>query len=169
MTTTARLFLALLFLGLMVGGLSAQVTLERNAFVYHGSAANATAPATIDDDKVRAATVEWQTIRSEGIDERSARGRQLAAKMNKRIRAAVRAVASSQGRDLVVREQDIADDQGREVVDLTDAVVREIEASCPGHGRGAAAQRARRTVSTILRSDSRSRSTSSSTRICGSG
>ncbi|HEB53237.1 MAG TPA: hypothetical protein ENI87_08295 [bacterium] len=106
---------------------SAQVTLRRGAVVYHGSSANTTAPATIKEKRVRAATPEWKKIEDLGIDPTSARGKQLITKMNKRIRAAVKAVADSEGRDMVTRKKDLKDDRGREVVDLTDLVIAELE------------------------------------------
>ena len=107
---------------------SAQVTLKRKAVVYIGSAANTSAPATVDEKKVRASTPEWQKIERDGIDPDSARGKQLITKMNQRIRKAVKAVADSESRDMVTRKKDMKDDRGRAVVDLTDQVVAEIEA-----------------------------------------
>jgi hypothetical protein len=107
---------------------SAQVSLKKKAVVYVGSAANTTAPATLVAKKVRSATPEWKKIKSDGIDPDSARGKQLITKMNKRIRKAVKAVADSESRDMVTRKMDLRDDQGREVVDLTDLVIAEIEA-----------------------------------------
>ncbi|MCA8952102.1 MAG: hypothetical protein KDE27_21510 [Planctomycetes bacterium] len=114
-------------MALMAGMLSAQVTLKRGAVVYFGSAANTTAPATIDLDKVKSATEQWQKIEADGIDPDSARGKQLIQEMNKVIREAVKSIARDESRDLVVREKDITDDQGREVVDLTKKVVEKIE------------------------------------------
>ena len=67
----------------------AQVTLQKGAVVYTGSPANTTAPATIAETKVRAATPEWQKIEDEGIDPQSARGKQLITRMNSRISKAV--------------------------------------------------------------------------------
>jgi Skp family chaperone for outer membrane proteins len=125
--TRFHLFSTVLGIILLAAGATAQVTLKRGAVVYHGSAANTTAPATIDEKKVREATVEWQTIESEGINPDSARGKQLFQKMTQRIREAVKAVASDENRDLVVRSKDIADDQGHTVVDLTDKVIEKIE------------------------------------------
>ena len=107
---------------------SAQVTLKRKAVVYIGSAANTSAPATVDEKKVRASTPEWQKIERDGIDPGSARGKQLITKMNQRIRKAVKAVADNESRDMVTRKKDMKDDRGRAVVDLTDQVVAEIEA-----------------------------------------
>lgn len=112
----------------LAAGLSAQVTLRRGAVVYTGSAANTTAPATIDAKKVRVATKEWQEIEAESIDLESARGKQLLQKMNGRVREAVKAVAGEESRDLVVRKKDIADKQGRVVMDLTDKVVAQLKA-----------------------------------------
>jgi len=106
---------------------SAQVTLRKGAKVYHGSAANTTAPATVKERKVRAATPEWKKIESDGIDPQSARGKQLITKMNARIRKAIKAVADAESCDLVTRKKDLKDDRGRTVVDLTDEVVRKIE------------------------------------------
>lgn len=106
---------------------SAQVTLKKGAVVYHGSAANTTAPASVKEKKVRAATPEWQKIEDEGIDPDSARGKQLITRMNKRIRKAVKSVAQAESRDLVTRKKDMKDDRGREVLDLTDEVIKKIE------------------------------------------
>ena len=106
---------------------SAQVTLKRKAVVYIGSAANTSAPATVDEKKVRASTPEWQKIERDGIDPGSARGKQLITKMNDRIRKAVKSVADDEGRDMVTRKKDLKDDRGRDVADLTDAVISELE------------------------------------------
>lgn len=106
--------------------LGAQVTLKRGAVVFHGSSSNTSAPATIDETRVKEATKEWQKIQAEGIDPDSAQGRQLIAQMNARIRDAVRSVATSEGRDMVARKGDISDRQGREVVDLTDRVINQL-------------------------------------------
>jgi Skp family chaperone for outer membrane proteins len=103
-----------------------QVTLKRGAVVYHGSASNTTAPATIEETTVRDATPEWRKIQAEGIDPESAHGRQLLSQMHTRIRAAVRAVAVAEGRDLVVNRVDLLDARGREVVDLTRQVVAQL-------------------------------------------
>ena len=105
---------------------AAQVTLKRGAIVYHGSASNTSAPATINEVRVRDSTREWQKIQAEGIDTDSAHGKQLIAQMNARIRDAVKAVASAESRDMVARKDDIADRQGREVVDITDKVVSQL-------------------------------------------
>ena len=127
MTTRLHLFSTAMCIALLAGAVSAQVTLKRGAVVFHGSAANTTAPATIDWEKVRGVTVEWQKIEAEGIPEKSAHGKQLIRKMNQRVREAVRSVASDESCDLVVREGDIADDQGRSVSDLTDLVITKVE------------------------------------------
>jgi Skp family chaperone for outer membrane proteins len=94
--------------------------------VYVGSASNTSAPAIVDEAKLRDATAEWQRIQSEGIDPDSAQGKQLIVRMNQRIRDAVKGIAESQGRDMVVRKGDITDRQGRDVVDLTDQVVSRL-------------------------------------------
>jgi hypothetical protein len=105
---------------------AAQVALKKGAVVYHGSASNTSAPATIQEAKVRQATVEWRKIQAEGIDVSSAQGKQLIVQMNNRIREAVRAVAEAESRDMVTRKDDIADHQGRDVVDLTDKVIGKL-------------------------------------------
>ena len=127
MKSSNYMLLTVLVTALMTGTATAQVTLKRGAVVYFGSAANTTAPATIDLEKVKDATEEWKKIKADGIDPDSARGKQLTQKMNKAIREAVKAVASDESRDLVVRKKDISDKQGREVVDLTKKVVEKIE------------------------------------------
>ena len=118
----------LLLAVLLAASVSAQVTLKKKAVVYVGSAAITTAPATLDASKVRLATPEWKKIQGSGIDPSSARGKQLITKMNLRIRQAVKAVADAEGRDMVTRKKDLKDDRGRDVVDLTDLVITEIEA-----------------------------------------
>ena len=118
----------LLLAVLLATSVSAQVTLKKKAVVYVGSASNTSAPATLDAAKVRLATPEWKKIQSSGIDPNSARGKQLITKMNQRIRQAVKSVADAEGRDMVTRKKDLKDDRGRDVVDLTDLVITEIEA-----------------------------------------
>lgn len=113
---------------LLVAAVTAQVKLKRGAVVYTGSASNTSAPATIDETKVREATEEWKRIQSEGIDPDSAQGKQLLVKMKNRIRDAVKSVATDESRDLVVRKDDISDEQGKEVLDLTDKVVDKLGA-----------------------------------------
>jgi hypothetical protein len=106
--------------------LSAQVTLKRGAVVYCGSGSNTTAPAVIDEARVKAATREWQRIQSEGIDLDSAQGKQLVHQMNSKVLEAVRSVAQEESRDLVVGKDDIADKRGKDVTDLTDKVVSKL-------------------------------------------
>lgn len=116
--------LAILFL--FAAPAHAQVGVKKGAVIYHGSASNTSAPATIDEAKVREATAEWKKIQSEGIDQSSAHGKQLLAQMNNRIREAVKSVAETEGRDMVSRKDDITDKQGRDVADLTDKVVGKL-------------------------------------------
>ncbi|MEO6594302.1 MAG: hypothetical protein ABIP94_06080 [Planctomycetota bacterium] len=106
--------------------LFAQVTLKRGAVVYFGSASNTSAPATVSETKLRDATKEWQKIQAEAIDHNSAQGKQLIAQMSSSMKEAVKAIAAAEGRDLVVRKDDITDQQGRDVVDLTDKVVAKL-------------------------------------------
>ena len=73
----------------------AQVDLKTDAVVYFGSASNTSAPATIDQAKVRKATPEWQKIQAEGVRRGSARYILLMGEMDKRIRKAARAAASA--------------------------------------------------------------------------
>jgi Skp family chaperone for outer membrane proteins len=110
----------------LVAPLASQVTLKRGAVVFHGSASNTSAPATIEEVRVREATREWHKIQAEGIDPDSAQGKQLIAQMNAKIREAVKAVATAESRDLVARKGDIADRQGRDVIDLTDRVIAQL-------------------------------------------
>jgi hypothetical protein len=113
---------------LLAAPLVAQVGVKKGAVVYHGSASNTSAPATIDETKVKEATAEWKKIQAESIDTASAHGKQLLAQMNTRIREAVKAVAEAEGRDMVARKDDINDKQGRDVIDLTDKVVTKVGA-----------------------------------------
>ena len=100
--------------------------MKKGAVVYHGSASNTTAPASIDETKVRDASKEWQKIQSEGIALDSAQGKQLMAQMHTKIREAVKEVATAESRDMVTKAGDITDKQGRDVVDLTDKVVAKL-------------------------------------------
>jgi len=108
------------------GPLAAQVSLKRGAVVYAGSAANTSAPATIDYAKVKEATKEWKKLRSDGIDPDSAQGLQLLQQMSDRIREAANQAANDESRDLVVRKDDIVDPQGKSVADLTDKVIGKL-------------------------------------------
>jgi hypothetical protein len=121
-----RSFSVVFLLQALAVGASAQVDLKDAAVVYFGSSANTTAPATLDEARVREATTEWQTIKAEGVRPGSARYILLAAEMDKRIREAVKSAAGEAGRDLVVRSNDIDDARGREVLDLTDKVVGKL-------------------------------------------
>lgn len=105
----------------------AQVELKQDAVVYCGSASNTSAPATIDEAKVREATPEWQTIQAEGVRRGSARYILLVAEMDKRIRVAAQKAAQGDGRDLVVRKGDISDDRGKQVADLTKSVIDSLD------------------------------------------
>ena len=122
-----HLCLAVLLLLTAASSLAAQVKVKRGAVVYTGSASNTTAPATVSEKKLRKATPEWQKIQDEDIDTDSARGKQLIVKMNQRIRRAVKNVASAESRDMVTRKRDLKDAQGRDVVDLTQKVIDELE------------------------------------------
>lgn len=117
---------AVLCLAFLIAPLAAQVTVRSGAVVYHGSASNTTAPAVIDETKVKEATPEWKKMQAEGIAPDSAQGKQLVVKMNNRIQEAVRSVATAENRDMVARKDDITDKQGREVTDLTDKVARKV-------------------------------------------
>lgn len=119
--------LSLVLLALLpLQSLLAQVTVKSGAVVYHGSASNTSAPATIDEAKVREATPEWKKMQAEAIDPDSAQGKQLMVRMNTRIQDAVRSVAAAENRDLVTRKDDISDRQGRDVTDLTDKVAKKV-------------------------------------------
>ncbi len=104
----------------------AQVHLRPDAVVFAGSAINTTAPAVIDELRVRRATAEWQTIESESIRHGSARYMLLMADMDIRIRLAVKQAAASACKDLVVRTGDLNDRKGRLVTDLTDDVIARL-------------------------------------------
>jgi len=119
--------LSLVLLALLpLQSLLAQVTVKSGAVVYHGSASNTSAPATIDEAKVKEATPEWKKMQAEGIDPDSAQGKQLVVRMNTRIQDALRSVAAAENRDLVTRKDDISDRQGRDIVDLTDKVAKKV-------------------------------------------
>ena|ERR1041384_4801971 len=105
------------------------VGLKKDAVVYCGSASNTTAPACIDEEKVRDATPEWKTIQSEGVKKGTARYKLLVADMHKRIRAAVKAAAGHTSHDLVVNRGDVEDARGKDVVDLTSEVIARLEQS----------------------------------------
>jgi hypothetical protein len=104
----------------------AQVDLRADAVVYFGSASNTSAPAVIDEQKVREATPEWQTIQADGVRRGSARYMLLMGEMDRRIRAAAGTAASNASKDLVVRSGDITNDNGRTAVDLTSDVIANL-------------------------------------------
>jgi hypothetical protein len=121
-----RLHAVLTTFALLTAAAGAQVGVKKNAVVYHGSASNTSAPAVIQECKVKEATPEWKKIQAEGIDTSSAHGKQLVVQMNNRIREAVKSIAEAEGRDMVTRKDDVTDKQGREVLDLTDKVVAKV-------------------------------------------
>lgn len=125
LTIAPALFAFVVALGLAMPA-AAQVTLKRGAVVYCGSQSNTTAPAIVDETKVKEATKEWQKIQSEGIDHESAQGKQLLQQMNNKVREAIKAIATDESRDLVVRKDDITDKRGKDVTDLTDKVVAKL-------------------------------------------
>lgn len=116
----------LLALITIAGPVLAQVGVKKGAVVYHGSASNTSAPAVIDESRVREATREWKKMQAEGIVADSAQGRQLLAQMNNRIRDAVKDIAAAESRDMVTRKDDITDKHGKDVVDLTDKVASKV-------------------------------------------
>ncbi len=113
---------------LVAASLPAQVVVKKGGVVYHGSASNTSAPAMIQEGKVKEATPEWKRIQAEGIDQGSAQGKQLLVQMTTRIKNAAKEAAEEAGRDMVARKDDITDKQGRDVVDLTDKVVAKVGA-----------------------------------------
>jgi hypothetical protein len=123
MTNHTRWLPALAFLVISTTPTLAQVDLKQDAVVYHGSASNTSAPATIDEAKVREATPEWQTIQADGVRRGSARYILLVAEMDKRVRSAVQQAAASAGKDLVVRSGDVSNAHGKPVTDLTKDVI----------------------------------------------
>jgi hypothetical protein len=80
----------------------------------------------IDEQKVREATPEWQTIQADGVRRGSARYMLLMGEMDRRIRTAASTAASSASKDLVVRSGDITNDNGRTAVDLTSDVIANL-------------------------------------------
>ncbi len=104
----------------------AQVDLKSDAVVYFGSCSNTSAPAVLDEQRVREATQEWQTIQAEGVRRGSARYMLLVGEMDRRIRAAARTAASNASKDLVVRSGDIQNDNGKTVVDITSDVIANL-------------------------------------------
>ncbi|MHC4515437.1 MAG: hypothetical protein ACYTGW_20805 [Planctomycetota bacterium] len=100
---------------------------KRSAVVFYGSPTTCSQPATIDYKKVRKATPEWKTIRSEGVRKGSGRYDLLISAMNGRIKRACKSAAEAGGRDCVVREGDIKDARGLSVQDLTKGVIGALE------------------------------------------
>jgi hypothetical protein len=114
------------FLGLAAVLPAQRPEIKSTAEVLFGSTANCTQVATIDYAKVAMATVEYQTIKSEGIQKGSARYDLLAAEMQKRIKEACKAAAQASGCDCVVRSSDVSTEKGGKVVDLTDDVIGKL-------------------------------------------
>jgi hypothetical protein len=129
MQSTTRIFLLGAMLALVPCGIATAqgIEVKSDALVLVGSAGNTTKPASIQLDKVRKATPEAKTIRSEGVAKGSARYELLMSEMNQRIKAAAERAAQSGGHDCVVSSKDITDDKGMRVVDLTDKVIEQLE------------------------------------------
>lgn len=119
----------LLLLSLFLAGpvLAQGIETRPGAVVLFGNSGNCSQPATINFTKVQKATPEYRTIRSEGVRKGSARHDLLTSQMNARIERAVAAAADGEGRDCVVRKGDIKDKKGLSVVDLTQAVIGELD------------------------------------------
>ena len=103
------------------------IVTKRSAAVLFGSAAQCSQPASIDLERVRKRTPEWKTIRAEGVRKDSARYNLLMSEMSQRIQRACKKVGEENARDCIVDRDDIVDDRGLEVVDLTDEVVDALE------------------------------------------
>ena len=125
LATSLRLLLALIAFSLAV---SAQgVILREDSMVLYGSAANCTQPASVDFQKLKKATPEWKTIRSEGVQKGTARYDLLVDDMNRRIKRLCEEVAKATGKDCILCKGDVENDRGLEVVDLTSQLLRKIE------------------------------------------
>jgi|SwirhirootsSR3_FD_contig_31_25452294_length_559_multi_3_in_0_out_0_2 hypothetical protein len=122
----SRPLLLALAIAIVPGFVRAQVDLKTDHVVYFGSASNTSAPATIDEQKVREATPEWQTILADGVRRGSARYILLVADMDKRIRDAAQKAAAAASKDLVVRSGDITNNHGKSVTDLTASVIQNL-------------------------------------------
>ncbi len=117
----ALTLVATLMLAIVAGAQG--IKLRNRAVVFYGSPTTCSQPATVDYKKVRKATPEWQTIRSEGVRKGSARYALLISAMNSRLKRACKSAAEAQGRDCVVRDGDIQDARGLSVRDLTKGVL----------------------------------------------
>lgn len=102
------------------------VRLVRGAQEIVGSAAFCSRPATISMAQVEQATPEGREIRRDNVRRGSARYKLLQSRMHQRLLRVCQRVARDEGRDLVVRAGDIADDRGLQVVDLTADVLKEL-------------------------------------------
>lgn len=127
-----RNFLRILFAAAALIGSTAiapaqGIEVKTTAQVLYGSAANTSKPASIQYDKVRKATPEYKTIRSEGVAKGSARYDLLISEMNQRIKSAAERAAQAAGHDCVVCTKDITDAKGVSVTDLTDKVIELLE------------------------------------------
>lgn len=124
----AQFVLACLVFGWAGAAIAAQgIEVTSNAVVLVGSPGNSSAPSTIDYDKVKKATTEWKTIRSEGVPKSSARYELLISEMNQRIKRATQSAAQAGNRDCVVRKGDVSDARGQTVTDLTDDVISKLD------------------------------------------
>ena len=121
------LLCAALICSFAASALAQGIELKATGKTYYGTASTCSQPATINYDRVRDATPEWQTIRSEGVRRGTARYPLLVSEMNARIERASRKAAEDAGRDCVVGHDDIKNDNGLQVSDLTDDVVAKLE------------------------------------------
>ena len=114
--------ISLLFLPISQG-----IKINPDAKVLYGNENNCTCPATVDYAKVKKSTQEWKTIRSEGVQPGTARYTLLISKMERRICSVVASYAKESGLDCVVKEKDLKDSNGLNVVDATKSICEKVK------------------------------------------
>ncbi|MCA8944266.1 MAG: hypothetical protein KDB80_16995 [Planctomycetes bacterium] len=128
MTTLHRFCAAFALLSCLVVGAKAQgIEVKADATVLFGSTATCTKPASVEWKKVRKTTPEWQTIKSEGVKKGTARYSLLISEMTQRLKRLAKSVAQTHGFDCVVCEDDIDDEKGLDVEDVTKRIIKLLE------------------------------------------
>lgn len=107
-------------------GFGQGISIKRGGIVLYGASANCSQPASVNWSKVRKATTQWREIQADGVRKGSGRYDLLISEMNGLIKQAAAAAADASDRDCIVRDGDIKNSNGLEVVDLTNEVIAEL-------------------------------------------
>ena len=102
------------------------IAVRTGATVLFGSQHACTRPATAAIERVREHTAEWRTKVSNNVSDTSAQWQILRNQMFQRLRGAAGRAAVRRGVDCVVGANDITDNRGLPVTDVTDLMIAEL-------------------------------------------